>query len=253
MALFSDGYISNLSDLRDQETGLLDTAHSEAVDLTTKLRLAQEEIGVEVVAFLLEHGRGVCGEESIRQLTHVAVTPALKHWHTFQTLALAYRDVYYNQYNDRYAAKWKEYSRLGRSSASLLFDSGVGVVLDPVERAAAPVLNWAPGTMTAGTYYVRASWVSATGTEGTPSETAALVTEESTQLVVTPPAAPAKAAGWNVYAGVVAGETTLQNDSPLAPGSSWILPVTGLRTGRKPEEGQSPDVYVTISRTFRRG
>lgn len=253
MALYSDGNISTLSDLRDQETGILDAAHAEGVDLTTKLRLAQEEIGVEVVAFLLEHGRGVSAEESLRRLSNVVVTPALKQWHTFHTLALAYRDLYYNQYNDRYAAKWKEYNRLARAAATLLFDTGVGISWDALERAGAPELGWTAGAMASGTYYIRVSWVSATGTEGAASEAGALMTPEGSRLVVTPPAPPAKATGWNVYAGTTAAEAALQNEAPLAPGSPWVMPETGLVAGRRPPEGQSPDAYVTINRTFRRG
>ena len=257
MALYTDGSISNLSDLRDQETGILDTAHAEGVDLTTKLRLAQEEIGVEVVAFLLEHGRGVSSEESLRRLSNVVITPGLKQWHTFHTLELAYRDLYYNQYNDRYAEKWKEYGRLARAVAVLLFDTGVGIASDPVGRAATPELSWTPGSMSAGTYYVRVSWVTATGTEGGASEAVALVTAEGSQLVVTPPAESqpegCATAGWNVFVGAAADETALQNDAPLAPDSTWTMPVTGLRAGRGPSDGQSPDLYVKVSRTFRRG
>jgi hypothetical protein len=272
MALHTDGSISTLSDLRDQETGILDTAHAEGVDLTTKLRLAQEEIGVEVVAFLLEHGRGVCSEESLRRLSNVVITPALKQWHTFHTLELAYRDLYYNQYNDRYAEKWKEYGRLATAVAALLFDTGVGIASDPVGRAAAPALSWTPGgpegAPSAGTYYVRVSWVTATGREGGASEAVALVTAEGSQLVVTPPAErmvsqPEGCAtvGWNVFVGGgpegtpggPADETALQNDAPLAPDSTWAMPVTGLREGRRPSDGQSPDLYVKVSRTLRRG
>ena len=263
MALYTDGSISNLSDLRDQETGILDTAHTEGVDLTTKLRLAQEEIGVEVVAFLLDHGAGVSSEESLRRLSNVVITPALKQWHTFHTLELTYRDLYYNQYNDRYSEKWKEYGRLARAVAALLFDTGVGIASNPVGRAAPPELNWTPGSLSAGTYCVRVSWVTTAGTEGGASEAVALLTAEGSQLVVTPPAQPegcatsqpegCATAGWNVYVGVSEGETALQNDEPLAPDSAWTMPATGLRAGRGPSDGQSPDLYVKVSRTFRRG
>ena len=259
MALYTDGSISNLSDLRDQETGILDTAHAESVDLTTKLRLAQEEIGVEVVAFLLDHGAGVGSEESLRRLSNVVITPALKQWHTFHTLELIYRDLYYNQYNDRYAEKWKEYGRLARAVAVLLFDTGVGIASNPVGRAAPPELNWTPGSLSAETYCVRVSWVTAAGTEGGASEAVALLTAEGSQLVVTPPAQPegCATAGWNVYVGggpeSTPDETALQNDEPLAPDSTWTMPGTGLRAGRGPSDGQSPDLYVKVSRTFRRG
>lgn len=253
MALYSDGYISSLSDLRDQETGLLDATHAEGVDLTTKLRLAQEEIGIEVVAFLLEHGRGVSGDESLRQLRQVVVTPALKQWHTFHTLELAYRDLYFNQYNDRYAEKWKEYGRLAKGAASILFETGVGIANDPLARAATPTLGWTSGTMAAGTYYVRMSWVNTSGVEGAASETAAVVTAEGSQLLVTPQGAPPTAAGWNVYVGTAADEVGLQNDAPLAPAGSWTIPTTGLKAGRAPSDGQSPDQYVTVTRVVRRG
>ncbi len=253
MALFTDGNISTLSDLQDQETGILDVASSEGIGLTTKLRLAQEEIGIEVMAFLLEHGTSVCDEAAIRRLTHVVVTPALKHWHTFYSLALAYRDLYYNQYNDRYAEKWKEYQRLARTSASLLFETGVGMVYTPVERAKTPALSWATGTTAANTYYVRVSWVTSAGVEGAPSDTTTVVTEDNTQLMVTPPDAPSIAAGWNVYAGTAIDNVTKQNDTILTLGSAWTMPGTGLVTAVQAGDGQGPDVYVTLTRTFRRG
>jgi hypothetical protein len=207
----------------------------------------------------------VCSEEALRRLSNVVITPALKQWHTFHTLELAYRDLYYNQYNDRYAEKWKEYGRLARAVAALLFETGVGIASDPVGRAAPPALSWTPGTMSAGTYYVRVSWVTATGTEGGASEAVALVTAEGSQLVVTPPAESqpegCATAGWNVFVGGPEGgpggtpaeETALQNDAPLAPDSTWTMPVTGLRAGRRPSDGQSPDLYVKVNRTFRRG
>jgi hypothetical protein len=253
MALFTDGDISTLPDLQDQETGILDAASAEGVDLSTKMRLAQEEIGIEVMAFLLENGQSVCSEAAIRQLTHVAVTLPLKQWHTFHALALMYRDLYYNHYNDRYGEKWKEYQRLATASAKLLFETGVGIVYTPVERAGKPTLSWATGTMGANTYYVRVSWVSGAGSEGAPSETATLSTEDGTNVMVTPPSVPSVAASWNVYAGTAIDRIMRQNETPLAPGAAWTMPGTGLLTSDIAGDGQDPDVYVTLRRTFRRG
>ena len=44
MALFVDGPASTIDDLTDQDSGLLDVAETNGINVSTKLRLAQEEI-----------------------------------------------------------------------------------------------------------------------------------------------------------------------------------------------------------------
>ena len=56
MALFTDGPVSSIEDLKGQDTQLLDVASVEGIDVTRKLALAQEEIAVELAALLERTG-----------------------------------------------------------------------------------------------------------------------------------------------------------------------------------------------------
>src|SRR5260370_29781411 len=148
MAIFTDGSISTISDLTNHDSTLLDVANTESIDLSTKLTLAQEEIEVELTA-LFERSKSVftplIGQAPL-DTSHLAVTPAVRLWHIFQTLASVYRDAYYSQLNDRYKGKWNEYRSLAKWAQAKLLETGVGIVFDPLSRASGPTLSLLPGT-----------------------------------------------------------------------------------------------------------
>jgi hypothetical protein len=252
MALFTDGTISTIDELLAYESALLDVARTERIDLTVKLLLARQEIGIDLTAFLVERSSGSWqGWLGPRlELGNIVVTEPLKKWHLFHTLALVYRDAYNSQLNDRYQGKWKEYDRLSRWASGALFRIGVGTVSDPVPQAARPVLGSAAGPQPEATYYVRVAWVSAAGEEGNPSELAVLSAPAGTLLVVEAVEPPANAQSWNVYVGVTIGDVTLQNGVPLAVGQTWTEPETGLERGRPPGTGQAPQSYLRASGAF---
>jgi len=52
MALFTDSPVSSIEDLSAQDSQLLDVASAENIDVTRKLALAQEEVGLELSALL---------------------------------------------------------------------------------------------------------------------------------------------------------------------------------------------------------
>ena len=108
MALFNDGPISSLDDLRVYETSLLETASIEGVSLANKLDLAQRELGSEILRFLIQQLEPA---ESIvpGKLNQVVATDPLRRWHALRTLTVFFRDVHHNQLNDRYQAKWMAY------------------------------------------------------------------------------------------------------------------------------------------------
>ena len=56
MALFSDGPTNTIEDLRAQDSQLMDMANTEGIDLTQKLSLAHEQIGVDLERPVLLHG-----------------------------------------------------------------------------------------------------------------------------------------------------------------------------------------------------
>jgi hypothetical protein len=262
MALFTDAPISTLDQLAAQDTAVLNVASTEGIDATAKLTLAQNELGAELVAAtsrspfaptsLLTWWPGMILTSSV-QLSSIAVTPPLLMWHTFHALELIYRDAYYNQLNDRYQSKWNAYKDLSKWAAGLLFQTGVGVVGDPVPIAQSPEVDVVSGTLPAGNYFVEVTWLNSSGGEGMPSpvSSASATGENSVQVTANNP--PSNAVGWNVYAGTSINSMTLQNAVPIDTGQIWVLPPSGLVLGVAPGTGQAPDYFCPLPRYLQRG
>ncbi len=142
MALFTDGDVSSIEDLRAYDTQLLDVANTEGIDVTGKLKLAQEEIAAEIATLLARNLRYAVATDCGR----VVVTPPLKLWHTFLSLELVYRDAYRNQLNDRYAGKRDEFHGMVKWAYDKVVQTGLGIVNDPVgKRAFTPVWKFVNG------------------------------------------------------------------------------------------------------------
>src|SRR5208337_5521236 len=137
MALFTDGPISTAKDLQQYEASLLSDANAEGIDVAGKVALAQQDVGSELLLFLLRRAGFRDDQPNVRRslgLTDVVVTDALRQWHIHKTLAMVYRDAYNNQLNDRYQGKWNQYEQLAKGSSRAYFQLGVGVVVDPIPR-----------------------------------------------------------------------------------------------------------------------
>ncbi len=248
MALFTDGNISNLADLEGYDSAVLDVAKTEAINLSTKLRLAETELGLQIEAFLLRKST----LRSRQRLDQVVATEALHRWHTLHTLALAYGDAFNSQFNDRYEGKWKEYVRLSKDAGELFFRGGVGMVSRPIPRAKPPVISLvAPGSTAPTTYIVQVAWRSAGGATGAASEEVAVVAQNGEQLEILAIDPPAGAAFYDVFAGFVAGETARQNPSPTPAGTAFTL--LGVVDGPRPGAGQAPDFFLYLNRVLQRG
>jgi hypothetical protein len=243
MALFTDGPAATIEDLAAQDSQLLNVANAEGIDLTVKLALTQEAIGLELEE-LLRQGSGF-------RLGHVVVTPALRLWQTYRTLESIYRDAYHSQLNDRYAAKRDQFRELSRWAHERLLQAGVGIALAPVPRATGLDLQPATGELAAGVYYATMAWVGSGGEEGAAS-TPAVIEVSSGGFTVTPPAAPDGMSGWNVFVGTAAETMTRQNGSPLAPGESWLAASLSA-FGARPSQGQSPSVTHMVVQVLQRG
>src|SRR5579864_1286852 len=104
MALFTDRSVSGLDDLLAQDSQLFDVATVEGIDVTRKMALAQDELGVQLVTML---GRLTFMDQPLwiapqASLSRVVITASLKLWHTYRTLEMVYSDAYNSQLNDRY-------------------------------------------------------------------------------------------------------------------------------------------------------
>jgi hypothetical protein len=184
----------------------------------------------------------------------VAVTPALRLWHTWLTLSLIYRDAYFNQLNDRYQAKWDEYQKLASSARVKLQEVGVGLVLDPLPKPDGPTITTLPATESGGTFYFSVTFVNAAGEESTSAEPEAVTVPDgsvSALQVMTP---PANALGWNAYGGTSPDAMYLQNESPLGLDEDWTYyPSTAVNTGDTPGAGQTPNLIRGLPRLLQRG
>jgi hypothetical protein len=256
MALLTDGSISTIGDLLGYESAILDVAKTEQIDLTRKLKLAEEEITVDLEAFLARQNDtweydplvNIAAVNPWWQINQIVVTRPLHKWHTFRALSLTYRDAYSRQLNDRYQGKWTEYDQLAGWASGALFEMGVGLVGEPVPRAAQPQVTTAAGVQAAATYYVRVSWIGGSGAEGTPSEILSLTVPAGNGLIVAAVSPPIGATGWNVYAGGSVTGLGRQNSAPVAVGQPWIEPAAGLINGSAIGNGQEPETLLQQSK-----
>jgi hypothetical protein len=256
MALLTDGDPNDTEALRVFETEILQLANVEAIDLCAKLRLATREVSYEAIDILLDRAGFTDPRAATRRFTGVAdvvVTPQMKRWHALHTLEIVYRDAYNNQLNDRYRVKWKEYRELAVEAREQTVRFGIGVTSMPIPRAALPVFSFVSSVTPSAVYYVRVSWVSANGIEGSPSAVTTYQTPEGSDLRVSVSGAPAGVVAWNIFIGTSEGALMKQNTAPLAIGNTFVLTGGQIILGQAPGEGQSPETFVIGGRTVRRG
>ncbi len=254
MALFTDGPISSIDDLAAQDSQLLEMAVNEGIDLNRKLALAQTEIGLEVQAMLsdLSFVERPLWLEPTPDLASIAVTPALKLWHTFRTLELVYSDAYNSQLNDRYSGKRDQFHERVKWARSEVAHAGIGVVWKPVAQAQTPSVTALPGTLPDGTYFVTAAWLNDAGEEGA-SAPPAVITTWGTTFQVEAGTPPRNAIGWNVYVGESAPSMYLQNTAPLAAGETRRQDLAVVKAGQVAGSGQAPAFLKPLPHILRRG
>ena len=223
-------------------------ASTEGINLTVKIGLARDEVGLQMQSRFPQLGLVNIG------LMNVVITPALRLWLIFHTLEIVYRDAYHNQLNDRYKAKWDEYKDLSTFASGLLFQIGIGTVVAPVPQTDHPRLSLVAGSLTPAKYFVQVAWRNVSGEEGNPSEMTALDVTAGNTLHVQAVNPPSNAASWNVYAGATPDNLFLQNPAPLGPSASWTAPGPALLTsGPQPGTGQQPVFLSPAPRILLRG
>jgi hypothetical protein len=245
MGLLVEGSLSRAEDLRGQDSGVLEVASSEGIDLTTKLGLAERELMVEVGTFLSREGHG--------KLEQVRVSEALRRWHVLKCLESVYQDAYFSQLNDRYGERWRHYKALAREQAARFFEDGAQLVAEPLRRPEFLEVRVVEGTLAAATYWVQATFMDAQLRESAPSEVQVASSPLPHGLEAEVLYPPDRAAYWNLYAGTQPETMGLQNAAPLAVGQKWMAAESGFAAGRPPGEGQATDFIVRRSGLIRRG
>jgi hypothetical protein len=255
--LFTDGPISTVDQLADYESEIRQVASAEAINLDTKLSLAQTEMGIELLATSVQPDDGNLMVGWIRngfRLEQVVVTKALQLWNIFATLASVYRDAYNRKLNDKYLPKWNEYRSLAESAENNCLTIGVGLVNRPLPAPGAPQLTAVTGgSLPAANYSVQTTWVNETGQESVPSPETALAVSAGQLVMIQPAPPPKNATGWFAYVSTVSGQEQKQFVVPVNPYYAWTLPVSGLIAGAAPGNGQPYDILRTVPRTLQRG
>lgn len=110
---------------------------------------------------------------------------------------------------------------------------------------AAPVLSSsAGGALAAATYYVKTTYVAGAG-ETLPSAESTLAVVADDVLNVASPVGSGGATGYNVYVSTATGTETKQNAAPIAIGTPWVEPVTGLIAGAAlPAASTFPNTHI---------
>ncbi len=254
MALFVDGPACTIEDLTDQDSGLLDIAQTNNINVTTKLRMTQDEIGTELQLWLdkprpnLDMPWG-----QVLRIGQIVATAPLRRWETMHALALVYRDAYFSQLVDRYQSKWQEFNRLAGDARETFIAIGMGLVTDPLPQARPPILVATLAPQSGGRFYASVAWVNGAGQEGASSAASSIAIPDGNLMTVAAVDPPKNAVGFNVYAGTSPYAMFLQNET-LLPIALIYLYIPGQATqGRRPGDGQRPDFVRPMVRTWSRG
>jgi hypothetical protein len=126
------------------------------------------------------------------------------------------------------------------------------------EQPAAPSLSSVVGGALAGaTYYVKVTYIdpkdgSLPAGETLPSSEASLAVSANHLLSVASPAQVNGVTSYNVYVGTSSGSEQLQNASPIAIGTNWTLPTSGLISGAAPptQSTSGLHMYFNVNPTY---
>jgi hypothetical protein len=243
--LFTDGTILTIQELREHDNFVLDVASTELIELSSKLAVAQREIGYEIQSFLTPRYTG-------SELNRVVVNQQLKDLVAAHTLSMIYRDAYNMHLNDRYLGRWKEFARASERGLLRLFQNGIGLAAIAVAQASKPDVTASPdGGLSSGVYVVQTAWEHLTGTIGEKSAPV-LIDCAGGSLIVTAGTQPMNAIGWHAFLAVQDSAPARQNQAPIAPGSPWIQGAE-LRNDLAGPETSGPDYYVRNSGQLSRG
>src|SRR5690242_705634 len=267
MSLFTDSDLVGISDLDVYESTLSKTASSHGINLSSKTAIALDAIGDKLLGRLQHIGRTVNLVDSVWNATeqrsyrgwsldNVVVTPPLRRWLSYEILSQVFAEAYNVQLNDRFKAKWIEYSGRASEAERNVYELGIGVVRNPLPRPADATVTITSGDLPAGIVTVQSSWMGAGGNESALSRLVPVTLPGSSAFIVNPAApntVPASASGWNVYVSAEGEAPSRQNTSQIPLTESWPMPASGYIQGVLAQDGQSPDVYLVDSQQLFRG
>lgn len=243
--LFTDGTILTIQELREHDNFVLDVASTESIELSSKLVVAQREIGYELRSFLVTRS----GSDD---LSRVVVDQALRDLIAIHALSIVYRDAYNSHLNDRYLGRWKEFAAASGRDLLRFLRNGVGIAAVPVPQPSNPDVTASPnGGLAPGAYWVQIVWRHLTGAIGERSAPV-LIDCPGGSVVVHPGRLPNNITAWHVFIGGQDSVPSRQNVEPLTADAIWTQGAA-LRTDLSGPETSGPDYFVRNSGQISRG
>lgn len=254
MALFTDAEVIRVEDLRKHESGIETVANAEGLELAQKIELAGARVAAQLRRMLRDPRAAsevpTSGTQGLG-LDVVVVTEELRHWLAEESLLAVYQDLSARRSSKRYSSRAGALDATSRSAKRTLEASGVGIVRDPIPRAARPLLSSIAGTVGPAVLFFSVA-LSKGQSEGAPSPAAAHSLGSGTSVEISSPEGPAAMDGYHVYAGTESADLERQTATPVPIGTAWQLPDSGLVGGAKAKSGQSPDYFFrSINRQLR--
>jgi hypothetical protein len=259
MALLTDYDVLGLEELELYEGSITNVTTTHGIDVDSKIQASIASVSDQLLLRLLKAGlsdpqhlhRRVLG------MSTVVVTSPLERWLSMDILASIFAEAYNVQLNDRFKGKWVQYVAQADLAQQVSWQYGVGIVFNPLPKAAIPLVSTLSGTLPTQEIVVSVAWVDANANEGALSDSNGVILPDGTSINVATAEgvlnAPAAAAGWNVYVGQAGLDLTRQNNAPIPVGAAWSLPDSGVLQGPSPQDGQTPDYYVIDPRRMPRG
>jgi hypothetical protein len=259
MALFTDAGVISINDLLRYEGTLIQVASEHDINVNTKIALATSAISDRLMLWLLNIGASDPQFVSRRSigLSTVVMTEPLRRWLVFESLTRIYAEAFNRQLNTRFQGKMQEYQNEVKAAADYAFQSGIGVVFNPLSEPAMPLVSVQSGSAAAIGLFVQTTWVDAKGSESSPSPVNGLILNDQSGITVAMAegvvGAPAAAAGWHVYIGIDQNTPTRQTAISQQIGSTWQLPLSGIVSGSAVGTGRMPNFFIRTSKQILRG
>jgi hypothetical protein len=248
MALLKDQPITCLTDWIAYDTKLTILSEQESTSIEAKSRLAQNEIETQVTSFLLRQS-GLSDFAARDLLSQIVVTEPLARWHSLLTLSLFYSDIACLQNNTLHRDQARFYDLKAEAARIQLFETGVGIVNQPIPKASLPFVVLVPGPNAPRFLRAQVRFVADTGAVGALSSefNLDLTNGESAQLSFA--SLPDNVSGWLLFLGETSDLLLQATPSPVAaavnvdvtPG----LPALGAPVANP--EAQLPDRYIINS------
>ncbi len=248
MALLKDQPISCLAEWMAYDSKLSILSEQESTSIEAKSRLAQNEIETQVTSFLLRHS-GLSENAARQSLDKVVVTEALSRWHSMLTLSLFYIDLASLQNSTLHRDQSRFFEGKAEAAKDQLFETGLGIVNQPIPKAPLPFVVSVPGAGTPRILRGRIRFQDLDGALGTPSSEFVLDMSagESNELSVD--TLPPRVTGWLLYLGDSTEPLFKSTSTPIQAGVSFqITPdLPPILAEQMSKVSQLPDRFIRYS------